>query len=87
MARALAPAYAGGLLWFLVVPDVLGYGAWGFEGLAKLVRLTGPLVLFGTWLWAGLAVSAVFGVSRARAALASFVGLVAQAVLLAPVLR
>lgn len=87
MARALAPAYAGGLLWFLVVPDVLGYGVWGFEGLAKLVRITGPMVLLGTWWWAALAVSSVFKVDRARAALASFAGLVAQAVLLALVLR
>lgn len=86
-ARALALPYAGSILWLFVLPDIVGYIAFGFEGLGRVLRWTGPLLVFGAWLSSLGALRAVHAVSRLRAGLAALAGLVAQAVLLGPLLR
>lgn len=86
-AKGLAAPYAGPVLFLFVLPDLAAYLAVGFEGLAATLRVTGPLLFFGAWLTGGRALSTLLEVGPGAAAARALAGLLAQAILLAPVLR
>ena len=82
-ARALALPFLA--LWLL--PDVALYATGGFERLTAGVRFTAAASTLGTLVLAVLAVRRVHTLSAARASGAAVVGLVAQAVIGATLLR
>jgi len=82
-ARALGLPFLA--LWLL--PDVALYATGGFDRLGAGVRVTAAVSSFGTLVLAVLAVRDAHALSTGRAIAAALVGLVAQAVLGAPLLR
>ncbi len=82
-ARALALPFL--VLWLL--PDVVLYATGGFERLTTGVRVVAAASSLGTLVLAVLAVRRAHALSTGRAVAAALVGLVAQAVLGAPLLR
>ncbi|MBX3249536.1 MAG: hypothetical protein KF901_20330 [Myxococcales bacterium] len=82
---ALALAVPNVALW--VVPDLVVYGAAGFDALAPAMRFYVPLSLAWTVSLAVVAVRATHGLSLPRAVAAAFAGLAAQALVGAPLLR
>lgn len=85
--RRLAPAVAVPVLLLLVVPDLVVYVAFGFEALARAVRVTAPLSTLVTLVLATLAVRSAHAVSSARALGAALAGLVVQALVGGALLR
>lgn len=86
VARALAAPYAGAVLWGLVVPDTLAYAVGGFEGLGRILPITGGLVVVGASVL-GVRAAAALGGTLPRRISAVLLGLVAQASLLSTVVR
>ncbi len=84
---ALAPAYAWPLLILFVIPDLVVYLAFGHAALAKAMRFYAPLVPLAIVALGAARARGLFGCGLARAAAASFGGLVAQGVAGAVLLR
>lgn len=83
----LAPAYAWPLLFLFVVPDLVVFLVAGHAALPRAMRFYGPLAPIAIVALSVVRARPFFGASTGRASLASFAGLVAQAVVGALVLR
>lgn len=73
------------LLWWL--PDVVLYATGGFDALSRAVRLLAPLSSLVTAALSVRALRAAHDLSLGRATLAALAGLIAQALVGAPLLR
>lgn len=80
-------ALASPMLALFLVPDVLVYLIAGHDALGAAMRYYAPLGPLAAWALASLGIERRFEISRGRAILAAFVGLLAQALAGAPVLR
>ncbi|GMV18036.1 MAG: hypothetical protein HS104_25475 [Polyangiaceae bacterium] len=80
-------AYALPLAVLFVLPDFVAYLSLGFASLGKLVRFTGLGLMLAEWALVARAVVAVHRLAWSRALPIAFVALLAQAALLAPILR
>lgn len=87
VAGRLGPALAWPLCALVLLPDLIGYLIAGFEALARLVRITGGLCLVTSMLLVARSLRVLGGVTRARAGVASALGVIAQALLGAVWLR
>lgn len=80
-------AYAVPLACLLVVPDLVAYLLFGFGALGKVVRVSGLLLVGAEWALCARAVMAAHGLAPGRAVPIALLGLVAQAVVIGPILR
>ena len=79
--KQLAPAYCWPLLGLFLVPDVAVFLIAGHGALAKAMRFYGPIAPLVVWWLSTLRTARLFEVSRGRAAAATFVGLLLQALI------
>ena len=85
--RVLAAGYGSALLLCYLLPDLIAYGLGGRAWMARAMRYHAPLMpLVMLWI-SGPPFARLHGISRARATLWVFLGLLAQLVLGAPWLR
>ena len=84
---ALAHALGWPLLGLFLLPDIFGFYARGFGFLGTLVRFTAPLAFLTSLMAATYAVRTQHGLSYTRAAAAAAAGMLAQALVGAPLLR
>jgi len=86
-ANKLGLALALPLLVLFLLPDVVVYALWGFPALGKLVRVTAPLSFAVTMSAVTASLQTLHGLSWARAFSAAALGVLAQTLLGAPLLR
>ena len=79
--KQLAPAYCWPLLGLFLVPDVAVFLIAGHGALAKAMRFYGPIAPLVVWWLSALRTARLFEVSKGRAAAATFVGLLLQALI------
>lgn len=84
---ALGFAYAAPMLVFHVLPELAAYLAGGFEAMALVGRFSLGLASLAVWALSAAALRVAHGVGLGVAALASFAGLLAQALVGALVVR
>jgi hypothetical protein len=86
-AGPIGVALAAPLLVLFLGPDAVAYALHGFGALGKVVRVTAPLALVATIALIARVLRATHQVSRRRAWAAAAAGVIAQALLGAPLLR
>jgi hypothetical protein len=79
-SRAMALALAAPIALTLVIPDLIIYGAFGFDALGRAVRVTAPLTALASTLLAARAVRRHHALGWPRAFAAGALGVIAQAV-------
>ncbi len=80
-------AYAVPLAVVFVIPDIVAYLGFGFASLARLVRVTGLVLVVAEWALMSRAVVAAHQLAWSRAVPIALLALLVQAVLVGPVLR
>jgi hypothetical protein len=84
---ALAKAYALPLFFLWLLPDALFYALWGFEALARVVRVAAPITALVTVLLVARSLQTLPAVSVRRATFAALSGSLSQAIVGGAVLR
>ncbi|MCB9526376.1 MAG: hypothetical protein H6702_23775 [Myxococcales bacterium] len=87
LRRPLRVAFGAVVCTLFVWPDLLAFAVGGFEALGTLVRITAPITALALLAVAGAQLHSAAQVAPARALLAATVGLLAQALVAAPLLR
>lgn len=87
VAAIMGHALAAPMIALFLLPDVLVYATLGFEALGRAMRWYAPLGPLVAWAMASYGLKVSHDLSTGRAIVAAFAGLLAQAVVGAPLLR